>query len=636
MNSGDDNNTGTTYSLFHERSGDRVKFYSDSYDNEQHDAGAFSDMINCMRGASDKICITGWTLSPTVSFDYADTTTKRVSSITLPELFVECAAKKVKVNALIWKNITPDFKGDTEAFQKYIESAAEKMAKKICDSDNSLTAQGQDALNKAYKEKKKELLDFIQIKFSDTQLGYSDHAKLVIVDNRDLFMGGLDLTVGRSDTRTWHDCHCHIQKPHDGKNNSSAVDDAQELFDNRFNVQATKKRNAKISRKLSKFASTSLLPLESELFRSIKYSMSKKTILYDNHDLIIDVLKSKQKKKEATANPPTNPPPPSTINQSEKSMRLLTAVRKENFDPDGKMKPKFKWSKDTHTREILISQVESILAAKKFIYMESQFFTGPHKDKKTNETIEGPNLVIVALLDKIKEKIKNGEDFHFYCQLPFRPEGKANDPVVQVILRKQWNTMEWFLSEVNDAMKAYNQNHEVKRSVSDYITFTNLGFRDPNKEKEDGYEMKYTHSKLMIIDDDVAFIGSNNCNERSNKGNRDHEVCMRMQNYPEIKDFRRQLMAQQLGMSKEDFIKMELKHGEPQTRGFIENVHIKIDDNLLNLHTTNNPQPVATPWGNTSREALEQGVKPPHVIAQTPTSVSAVQNTVPLTHKFPR
>ena len=37
-------------------------------------------------------------------------------------------------------------------------------------------------------------------------------------------------------------------------------------------------------------------------------------------------------------------------------------------------------------------------------------------------------------------------------------------------------------------------------------------------------EQVYIHSKLMIVDDDIAILGSANINDRSMKGSRDSEV----------------------------------------------------------------------------------------------------------------
>ena len=60
----------------------------------------------------------------------------------------------------------------------------------------------------------------------------------------------------------------------------------------------------------------------------------------------------------------------------------------------------------------------------------------------------------------------------------------------------------------------------------DYIEFFSL--RKHSKINGIPYtELIYVHSKLMIVDDDIIIIGSANINDRSMKGNRDSEICIK-------------------------------------------------------------------------------------------------------------
>lgn len=61
--------------------------------------------------------------------------------------------------------------------------------------------------------------------------------------------------------------------------------------------------------------------------------------------------------------------------------------------------------------------------------------------------------------------------------------------------------------------------------TEDYITF--CGLRTYGRLSNDGLvatSQVYVHSKVMIIDDRIAFIGSSNINDRSLLGSRDSEV----------------------------------------------------------------------------------------------------------------
>ena len=560
------------YPLFEARTGNTVKFYSDAYDDKDKTRGAFHDILNAIDQSKHSVLITGWTLSPNEKFKYNG------EDITLPELFAKKALQGVNISALIWKNIAPDFFSDTLEFNNRVKEAVRKLAK----SEYRKNPNGPSV-----KEMKEKMLANINIKFSETHLGYSDHAKMVIVDSKTLYMGGLDLTVNRSNTQTWHDCHCRVEGP--------SVADAIKLFSNRFHAQST------------------------------HHGADKRT-----ENLLLDVaIKARENFNQHS----------SAANEGLPTMQLLTSIRKEFYDPEGEEDRN--WVKGTHTNEILKSQVHAINNAKNFIYMENQFFSGPRFDIKNKETIEGPNEVIIALLKKIIDKIKAGEEFHFYCQLPFRPEGDHKDMMVNTILRKQWKTMQWFIQSVQAEINAYNANASQQgketKSLSEYLTFTNLGFHDPNKPKENGYEMKYTHSKLMIIDDNVAFIGSNNCNERSNKGNRDHEVCMRMENYPEIKAYRQELMEQHFG--KECINRIPPTTTNPGSKEFSSVIQAQLKSNLTALTNAREAAKVtnvmSTPWGNVDPRYIELGQTPPHVPQRTARPVVAVQAVSPWAKKFP-
>lgn len=567
-------------SLFQEKqSEDKITFYSDGYNDEKHDSGAFYDLITSMYNAKEQICITGWTLSPDLKFDYWDEDTKQQLKISLPDLFVELAYKNpnFKIQALIWENIAPDFIQDSKRFIQYLEAAAQKKSN-------------------GNPEIKKQILDKIQVKFTTPSLGYSDHAKMVIVDKNDMFMGGLDLAVNRDNPKIWHDCHCRIQRDKNSEPGSSAIDDSLDLFKARFDVRTN----------------------------SFKNKVTHKSFLLFKSNTLVNTVALKRENKPKLASKQIKPRAIEDTN-NKKSIQLLTSIRKEYFDPSGKIRPDYVWDKKTHSKELLNSQIQAIQNSEKFIYMESQFFIGPSIDKKTGLAKESHNLVISALLEKILQKIDRGEDFHFYCQLPFRPEGRHDEIAVESVLRKQWNTMEYFINEVKVAVEEYNKsNPDAQKNVADYLTFTNLGFYDPLKSTENHYEMKYTHSKLMIIDDNTAFIGSNNCNERSNKGNRDHEICMKMQGHPEIKDYRQQLMAQQIGIGKDVLQAFESKGNTPQSSTYVAMVHERLDNNLKRLNQISNP--IGTPWGNISRVKLENGVKPPHVPDRSSRLVTTVQN----------
>lgn len=62
--------------------------------------------------------------------------------------------------------------------------------------------------------------------------------------------------------------------------------------------------------------------------------------------------------------------------------------------------------------------------------------------------------------------------------------------------------------------------------VDDYISFFSLRQHGQLPDGSPIHEQVYVHSKLMIVDDRVAIIGSANINDRSLRGSRDSEIAV--------------------------------------------------------------------------------------------------------------
>lgn len=389
----------------------------------------------------------------------------------------------------------------------------------------------------------------LHFKFSPREFGYTDHQKMVIVDSA-LYIGGLDLIDGRANPETWHDCHARI----DGEVVLNAFDMIHARWD------CVKNKNPQ-----DEHASRQLYTMRDE----IQESLNKKL-------------------EHRTANP-------------HKKMHLLCAVQKKYWGAA------HEWplSSQENTQEIQSAYLDAVKRAERFIYMETQFFVGNRLHKNQIDTIESDNHVVAAIVAKIIEKIKSGEDFHFYCQLPYRPDGKPDQTELRVVQRKQWNTMEWVIKTVDDAAKLHG------KSAADYVTFYNMG-----RENNGAYQMRYTHAKLMIVDDKEMLFGSANCNERSMTGDRDSEVVIHLTGYDEqIINYREKLLCEHFG---DELVsanaKLLIQHPEQsESRALLQKC---LDNNLNNLGKTNIP--VATPWGNIPFNALMNRTIPPHILQKTP------------------
>merc|ERR1712194_252314 len=143
---------------------------------------------------------------------------------------------------------------------------------------------------------------------------------------------------------------------------------------------------------------------------------------------------------------------------------------------------------------------------------------------------------------KICAKIAAREPFSVYILLPMWMEGLPQSNALQGLLYYQRLTIEAMYRRVQlalDARMANSRDHGLL--ASDYLNFYCLG----NRETLDGSQATgvpftndeillaktrrhqiYVHSKMMIVDDNVALIGTANINQRSMDGCRDSEIMM--------------------------------------------------------------------------------------------------------------
>ncbi|XP_065319459.1 phospholipase D1-like isoform X1 [Gordionus sp. m RMFG-2023] len=176
------------------------------------------------------------------------------------------------------------------------------------------------------------------------------------------------------------------------------------------------------------------------------------------------------------------------------------------------------WSagiKDTED-SIQRAYVQLITEAKRFIYIENQFFITLHD----NPIIK--NKISDALYDRIAQAIKSNERFKVYIMTPLLPgfEGEIGGQTgacIQTIIH--WN----------NCSMAHGENSLVGRlkklvdNPFEYISFCSLrNYAELNGNLVT--ELIYIHSKLMIVDDEYCIIGSANINDRSMLGYRDSEL----------------------------------------------------------------------------------------------------------------
>jgi len=189
-----------------------------------------------------------------------------------------------------------------------------------------------------------------------------------------------------------------------------------------------------------------------------------------------------------------------------------------------------------YDRSIQIAYINHIRRAKRFIYIENQYFMGSSHWWTLSSPGSLPELctqlIPCELAQKVASKIRAGQPFHVYVTIPMWPEGIPIASAVQEGLHWQYKTVDAMYKIIAKAINETGQ----KGNPRDYLTFYCLGNRqadDGSKKKKNPFSHTmikhnrapiYVHSKFMDVDDETIIMGSANINQRSMDGARDSEI----------------------------------------------------------------------------------------------------------------
>ncbi|CAO2841320.1 unnamed protein product [Amaranthus hypochondriacus] len=568
---------GVPYTFFSQRSECKVTLYQDAHvpDNfvpkiplsggkyyEPH--RCWEDVFDAITNARHLIYITGWSVYTEITLIRDTRRPKPGGDMTLGELLKKKAMEGVRVLMLVWDDRTS------------IKGLKEDGLMATHDEETAKYFEGTEVhcvLCPRNPDSGKSIIQNIEIGTS-----FTHHQKIVVVDTElpsgrsdkrriMSFVGGIDLCDGRYDTQfhslfrtlatahhddfhqanfkgasinkggprePWHDIHCRLEGP--------AAWDVLYNFEQRWRKQGG--RN---------------LLLDLREMNSIFIPPSPVTFPDDQETWNVQVFRSID--GGAAFGFPDSP--------EEAAAAGLVSGKDSVID-----------------RSIQDAYINAIRRAKRFIYIENQYFIGSSYDWKakgiTPADIEALNLIPKELSLKIVSKIEKGERFTVYVVLPMWPEGFPESGTVQAILDWQTRTMEMMYTDVVQALRAQG----IQANPRDYLSFFCLGNREIKKpgeyepserpEPDSDYSraqearrfMIYVHAKMMIVDDEYIIVGSANINERSMNGARDSEIAMGAyqpyhithRNQPargQIHGFRMSLWYEHLGMLDNVFLQPE-------------------------------------------------------------------------------
>ena len=516
----------------------------------------FHYLYHVLKNAKTEIFIADWFLSPECSLIRPDVT----GEYKIKNILFEMASKGVKVSILLF------------------DAPPSVLAHGLKTTEETMT-------NSDYSHNNIQLLRHGS--GIEQKLLYAHHEKLVIIDQKVAFVGGIDICAGRYDDESYK-----LYDNRDQNSNSKLIFDGKDyqnpylcdLSDGPWEIDEEKlsKRDIKAPR----------LPwhdIHSVVYGKAATDVARHFILRWNFTLQEQATNTKTT-KNLVRNQRINlllpissccknlkfdekddidylrPPIENSSNTREDQAYQVDAQIVRSLS---------RWSGGiTQTeRSIQNAYLKMIEESKDFIYIENQFFITNSNQYSEMALPEVQNTIGNALCTRIYRAYKNKKKFKVYVVIPLMPcfQGDISKPStdealpIKAILHFQYASMnrQEAANVQSQKKSSRKEKQDFKRSgnslyhciyyhlqylgmpakeIQNYIHFGSLrkfeyfnknGTNNSNNsstEKEHfkmpGEEIIYVHSKLMIVDDRKCIIGSANINDRSQMGDRDSEVCV--------------------------------------------------------------------------------------------------------------
>ena len=358
-----------------------------------------------------------------------------------------------------------------------------------------------------------------------TLLRWSHHEKVVVVDRSIAFVGGIDLCFGRWDTHK-HELTDHFS-PH------PCVLESDDC------VKLSEESTMQYSRWIGKdYGNTFLCGARSNLDEPMKdYVDRGRDPRMPWHDVACSVtgLPALDVAKHFIERYNNIKPAQAWYSVQGGLQLSLEDVQPNTVlhqipEPSGSnltiqvLRSVDQWSAgQPHEASIHNAYLQAIQNAEHFIYIENQFFISSQK----GTFIGVQNKILSTLVDRIYRAYQNSEAFHVMIVMPLKPEfpEEWNSKTGSDLRAVSYWTYATIYHGSDSLMNRLREKRIPARAIPRFFSIYGLrthGSLNGNLVTE----IVYVHSKLMIVDDRLAIIGSANINDRSMLGVRDSEVAV--------------------------------------------------------------------------------------------------------------
>ncbi|KAM9989731.1 hypothetical protein ACTFIY_005778 [Dictyostelium cf. discoideum] len=199
-----------------------------------------------------------------------------------------------------------------------------------------------------------------------------------------------------------------------------------------------------------------------------------------------------------------------------KSIYHLTSNMSENSCVVQMVRSICPWSAGTDVEDSCYKAYLGLIKnAQHFIYIQNLFFISSCGSKLPK------NRIALAILNRVRRAITLKEKFRVIIMVPISPSGDLALASSRMIIG--WTNRT--ISQGGQSILELLKNEFPDVDLDQYISFNSIRQWEANGDRI-FTEQIYVHSKVLIVDDRVAVIGSCNINDRSMMGSRDSELAV--------------------------------------------------------------------------------------------------------------